>query len=229
MGRRGRFGKYGENKRLERLRQSGIHNPSHRASKVRPAEEGFSFSKNWVPKSNRIRIEAARAADIDFVERLSGRAFRKYGSYQKVIAQWFQSEMTETVIGHMDRRPVGFAMIGILRDETSAQNICELLAIAVKPTKQHKGIGQKLLRAAEKKASGWQVERVFLHTAKDNTAARDLFTRNGYIPSELKAHFYPEGQDALVMSKAIHSDLPTKRLSARTLRLNGKKKNTSNF
>jgi ribosomal protein S18 acetylase RimI-like enzyme len=228
MGRRGRFGKYGENKRQERLRQSGVHDPSHRAARVHPAE-GFSFSRNWVPKNDLVRILAARAADIDFVERLSGRAFRKYGSYQKVIVQWFQSEMTETIIGHLNGRPVGFAMIGIVRDENSAQNICELLAIAVNPAKQHRGIGQKLLRAAEKKASEWQEERVFLHTAKDNIAARDLFVRNGYVPSELKAHFYPEGQDALVMSKAIQSDLPPKRLSAKTQRLSGKKIKPSNF
>jgi [ribosomal protein S18]-alanine N-acetyltransferase len=228
MGRRGRFGKYGENKRLERLRQSGVHDPSHRAARVHPTE-GFTFSRKRIPQGNRIRIVAARAADIDFIERLSGSAFRKYGSYQRVIAQWFQSEMTETIIGQMDGRPVGFAMMGIIRDEASAQNICELLAIAVKPTKQNKGIGQMLLKAAEKKASGWQVERVFLHTAKDNIAARGLFTRNGYIASELKAHFYPEGQDALVMSKAIHSISSPKRLSAKTLRLSGKKINPSNF
>jgi ribosomal protein S18 acetylase RimI-like enzyme len=228
MGRRGRFGKYGESKRLERLRQSGVYDPSHKAAKVHPAEEG-SFSKKWVPQSDRIRVVAAKAADIDFVERLSEIAFRKYGSYQRVITQWFQSEMTETIIGHMGGRPVGFAMIGMIKDETSAQDICEILAIAVTPTKQHKGIGHLLLRAVEKKASEWPVERIFLHTAKDNIAARDLFTKHGYVSSGMKTNFYPEGQDALLMSKIIQPHLFPKHTSVKSRRLGGKKRKHSNF
>lgn len=156
-----------------------------------------------VTQIDRIRIVQAKAVDLEFIKRLSGVAFRKYGFYQEVISQWFQSELTETIIGRLDGRPVGFAMMGIIWDEVSAQKVCELLAIAVEPKKQKKGIGQMLLRAAEKTASKWQVERVFLHTAKDNIAARGLFTRNGYISLGLKMHFYPEGQDALVMSKTI--------------------------
>ena len=208
MGRRGRFGKYGEKKRLERLRQSGVHDPSHNAAKVHTGVSR-SFRKNWAPQRDRIRIHAAGAADMDFVERLSGIAFRRYGSYQRVIAQWFQSKMTETIIGQMDGRPAGFAMIGMIRDEASAQDICEILAIAVSPAKQHQGIGQMLLKAVEKKASEWPVERIFLHTAKDNIAARGLFTQNGYVSSGMKANFYPEGQDAMVMSKTIQPHLPT--------------------
>ena len=228
MGRRGRYGKYGEIKRLERLRQAGVHDPSHRAAKVHTAD-GFLFSRKQVTQSGRIRIVAARAADIDFIERLSGSAFRKYGSYRQVIAQWFQSAVTETIIAHLDGRPVGFAMLGIMQDAPSSQQVCELLAIAVKPTKQRKGVGQKLLKAAEKKASGWQAERLFLHTARDNIAARGLFTKNGYIPSGIKTQFYPEGQDALVMSKTVHSHLSPEHLSAKALRLRGKKSNPSNF
>ena len=226
MGRRGRFGKYGENKRLERLRQSGVYDPSDRAAKIHPAQGG-SFSKKWVPQGDGIRILAARAADIDFVERLSGIAFRKYGSYQRVIAQWFQSEMTETIIGHMGGRPVGFAMIGVIKDEASAQDICEILAIAVTPAKQHKGIGHLLLRAVEQKASEWPVDKIFIHTAKDNISARGLFTKSGYVSSGMKTNFYPEGQDALVMSKTIQPHLFPKSTSMKSLRLRGKKRKPS--
>ena len=227
MGRRGRYGKYGENKRLERLRQAGVHTPPQKA-KLPPAEGG-PFSRKKAPQGDRIRIVMSRACDIDFVKRLSGSAFRKYGSYQEVIAQWFQSGVTETIIGRVNGRPVGFAMVGIMPDETSDQNVCELLAIAVERAKRKKGIGEMLLKAAEKKASEKLVERIFLHTAKDNIAARDLFTRNGYVSSGLKKHFYPEGQDAFIMSKTIHFNSSSGSRRRKHLVLSGKKRPPTNF
>ncbi len=204
MGHRGRFGKYGENKRLERLRQAGNRDSTGRAAKVRPREE-VSFSKKRVTQRVRIRIGPAMALDLDFIRALSRRAFQKYGSYQDVISQWFQSEMTDTIIGRMERGPVGFAMIGLMEDEDPVQKVCELLAIAVEPDKRHKGIGQMLMKAVEEKAVEWQAERIVLHTAEENLPARSLFTRNGFVPWGMKTHFYPAGQDALVMSKIIHS------------------------
>jgi ribosomal-protein-alanine N-acetyltransferase len=189
MGRRGRFGKYGENKRLERLRRAGNRDVTDRAAKVRPGE---------------IRIGPARALDLDFIRTLSRRAFQEYGSYQNVISQWFHSEMTETIVGRIESRPVGFAMIGLVEDEDPVQKACELLAIAVEHDKRHKGIGQMLMKAVDKKAVEWQTERIVLHTAEENLPARSLFTKNGFIPWGMKPHFYPAGQDALVMSKVIH-------------------------
>jgi ribosomal-protein-alanine N-acetyltransferase len=204
MGHRGRFGKYGENKRLERLRQAGNRDSTDRAVKARPEEE-VSFSKKRVTQRVQIRVGPARALDLDFIRTLSRRAFQKYGSYQDVISQWFQSDMTETIVGRIERRPVGFAMIGLIGDEDPVQKACELLAIAVESDKRHKGIGQMLMKAVDKKAVEWQAERIVLHTAEENLPARSLFTRNGFVPWGLKKHFYPAGQDALVMSKIIHS------------------------
>jgi ribosomal-protein-alanine N-acetyltransferase len=204
MGHRGRFGKYGENKRLERLRQAGNRDSTDRAVKARPEEE-VSFSKKRVTQRVRIRIGPAKVLDLDFIRTLSRRAFKKYGSYQDVISQWFQSDMTETIVGRIERRPVGFAMIGLIGDEDPVQKACELLAIAVESDKRHKGIGQMLMKAVDKKAVEWQAERIVLHTAEENLPARSLFTRNGFVPWGLKKHFYPAGQDALVMSKIIHS------------------------
>ena len=204
MGHRGRFGKYGENKRLERLRQAGNRDSTDRAAKLRPGEE-VSFSKKRVTQRVQIRVGPARAFDLDFIRTVSRRAFRKYGSYQDVISQWFESDMTETIVGRIERRPVGFAMIGLIEDEGPVQKACELLAIAVEPDKRNKGIGQMLMKAVDKKVSEWQAERIVLHTAEENLPARSLFTRNGFVPWRLETHFYPAGQDALVMSKIIHS------------------------
>jgi ribosomal protein S18 acetylase RimI-like enzyme len=204
MGHQGRFGKYGENKPPERLRRAGNRDITDRAVKVGPGE-ARSFSKKKATQRARIRIGPAGPLDLDFIRSLSGRAFQKYGSYQDVISQWFQSEMTGTIVGRIERRPVGFAIIGLVEDEDPVQKVCELLAIAVELDKRHKGIGQMLMTAVDKKAVEWQMERIVLHTAQENLPARSLFTKNGFIPWGMNPHFYPAGQDALVMSKVIHS------------------------
>jgi len=203
MGHRGRFGKYGEKKRLERLRHAGIRESTHRKAKVLSGEEG-SLSRKGITQRIQVIIVPAKALDVDFIGRLSGIAFEKYGSYQDVVSQWFQSEMTETFIGRMERRHVGFAMLGLIKDEDSVQKVCELLAIAVEPDQRYKGIGQMLLNAVEQKAFEWQTDRIILHTAKENLTARNLFTRNGFVSWGLRKHFYPAGQDASVMSKVLN-------------------------
>jgi len=202
MGHQGRFGKYGEKKRLERLRHAGIRDAVQVKAKVLTKKEG-AFSRNGSHRRVRVRITPAKALDIDFIRRLSGSAFEKYGSYGDVVSQWFQSEMTQTFIGRMERRPVGFAMVGLIKEDNSSGEVCELLAIAVESDQRLKGIGQMLLNAAEQKAVEWRMDRIFLHTARENLQALNLFTRNGFVSWGLKKHFYPAGQDALVMAKKI--------------------------
>lgn len=204
MGHRGRFGKYGENKRLERLREAGDRHVIKGLTKKSP-EAGKSFSKKGLTQKDRIRIGPADADDLDSIKALSGKAFERYGDYQEVISQWFRSEMTETIIGRLKKKTVGFAMIGLIQDEGPDSKVCELLAIAVDPDKRRRGIGQRLMMAVYDKATQWRVERIVLHTAKENLPARSLFTRNGFILSGLKKRFYPAGQDALIMSKIIHT------------------------
>lgn len=204
MGHQGRFGKYGEKKRLERLRRTGIHDSLHLKQKVLSEKEG-TFSRRKNTQRIQVNVAPAKAIDVEFIKRLSRRAFEKYGSYGDVVSQWFQSEMTETFMGRLDKSPVGFAMLGLIKEENSAREVCELLAIAVEPDQRLKGIGQMLLNAVEKKAIEWQIDRIFLHTAKENIPALNLFTRSGFVSCGSKKHFYPAGQDALVMAKMINS------------------------
>jgi ribosomal protein S18 acetylase RimI-like enzyme len=58
-----------------------------------------------------------------------------------------------------------------------------------------------LLREVERKATEIGIKKILLHTGTQNFHARKLFTQSGYITSEIKKGFYPEGQDAIVMYK----------------------------
>ena len=207
MGNRGRFGKYGEIKRLDRLRHAGIKGPPHIRPETRALKGDAPFRKE---ASQRILVKIRQAAgpDTPFIEELSRRVFHVYGPYEDMIPRWFESRTTVTLVAVMDRRPVGFAMVGRLSEEAHDHPGLELLALAVEPQKQKLGIGEMLLKEIEKVVVGQNVKRWFLHTAKDNLPARRLFTRCGYRTCKLREGFYPSGQDALLMVRDLEVGNP---------------------
>lgn len=120
-----------------------------------------------------------------------------------MVSQWFESGSTITLIAVQRGRPVGFAMMGHLFEGLQEENRCELLAIAVEPSAQRQGIGRMLLEKIEEEAERLKEPILFLHTALENVHAQGLFKRHGFRPVALKKRFYPEGQDALMMIKAV--------------------------
>ena len=182
-------------KRLVRPTNSGIRPLQAKAEQQggRPAFLG----------SARIAIRRANPSDIAFIGRLSGKVFSDYGPYRHLVPGWFESDLAITLVAVEKDAPVGFAMMGRLFEDPEKRNRCELLAIAVEPRVNRRGIGEMLLRRMEKEAKRLGESALFLHTAMDNLPAQDLFKKNRFIPLSLKKHFYPEGQDAVMMVKAL--------------------------
>lgn len=154
----------------------------------------------------RIRIREAGPADRTFVTRLSARAFRRFGSYAKVIQDWLDSGAALTLLALSGGRPAGFAMTARIPPDPVSPPETEILAIAVDPEVHRCGIGRLLLNgvAAEAREFGATVLR--LHTATDNLPARALFEREGFRAVGIERRFYPRGQDALLMVKALKGE-----------------------
>ena len=202
MSNQGRFGKYGEMKRFERLRQARIKTPSLRGSVIKSFKLRSPL-KSQVNEKTSTRIRLTKGSDVDFIGHLSGNVFNIYGPYDKLVPQWFESDFTVTIIAIMAEKPVGFAMIGQVSKELNLPDVSELMAIAVEPEKQKMGIGTMLIREMEKKAAEFNIQRIFLHTAVENLQAQRLFAECGYQKDGIKSGFYPAGQDAVLMSKNI--------------------------
>ncbi|MFC1868912.1 GNAT family N-acetyltransferase [Thermodesulfobacteriota bacterium] len=200
MGNRGRYGKYGETKRFDRLRRVRTEACPPKRPLISPFRSRTS-PNNILSQESSIALRPARDSDAYFIKRLSGKIFNVYGPYEEYLPKWFESDKSVTIVACVDRQTVGYAMIGDMFEKYNLRNVSELLAIAVDPKKQRKGIGGLLLREVDRKAIELNIERIFLHTATKNLKARRLFIKNGYRPWEIKGRFYPEGQDAIVMSK----------------------------
>ncbi|MBN2034153.1 MAG: GNAT family N-acetyltransferase [Deltaproteobacteria bacterium] len=154
-------------------------------------------------RSRRISIRRADRYDIGFIGRLSAEVFSVYGPYGHLVPEWFESDLTVTLIAIVGGLPSGFVMMGRLFGSVEKENRCELLAIAVEPHLHRRGIGGMLLRKIQKEAERLGESTLILHTAVDNFPAQDLFRKHGFISLSLKRHFYPSGRDAVMMKKAV--------------------------
>ncbi len=199
MGRGGRFGKYGDVKRRERLRERRLQDKGVLTTgaweKRRTQNRGAGVSP--------VTIRTAESGDLPFVCDLSRRVFRRYGPYEEILPRWFISGLSMVVVAETRRGPVGFAMMARMADQGAGQETAEIMAIAVDPSRQGQGVGRALMEALERKAREASIRRLILHTAMDNMTAKALFSRLGFSVAEARKGFYPEGQDALMMCKML--------------------------
>lgn len=158
-----------------------------------------------------IQVREGLFSDEKFLRQLSGKVFSIYGPYQEMVSRWLEMETTITLVAIVHGKAVGFVMFGSVTETPDIPTVTEILAIAVEPSMQGMGIGQTLLRDIEKKAVSAGEKRIYLHTAVGNIPAQKLFAKNSYRTTAMKPHFYPRGQDALLMLKEIE---PSKRGSA---------------
>ena len=154
-----------------------------------------------------ILVRISRSEDREFVHQLAVDVFSVYGSYGGYLTQWFDSEEVSTWIAETKQEQVGLTMIGIRLHPTLAQRaVADLLAIAVKPSYQTKGVGTILLNDAIDVApdlpSPFPIVEMHLSVAETNARAQRLFSRRGFrmIAGE---GVYPAGQRALHMIKKL--------------------------
>ncbi len=150
-----------------------------------------------------IEFRPGTSADRRFVAHLSGDVFARFGEYDRLLVALMGSPEVATVIAEAGGRPVGFAMVAL--DEI-APGEADLVAIAVTPSRQRKGIGRRLLEEVELAVRG-STRRgspvIQLNVAEDNEAGRKLFESAGYSVVPGKRGQYPNGQPSIVMKKSL--------------------------
>ena len=77
------------------------------------------------------------------------------------------------------------------------------MSIAVDPTYRRAKIGSALLQDAISLASHLGAKCMILQVAKENFAAKSLYTKFGFIKTRILSNYYGEGKDALEMELSI--------------------------
>jgi len=204
VGRGGRFGKYGEHKRFERLRRGRVRDfipgKSFYPKASRPSSWGHGSKKYF--EGLKLTLRTANPRDLPFIVELSEQVFSAYGPYDEIVARWASFAQIITVVVEEKGQLRGFAMINPMH---GAQNEAkgELLAIAVSPEYQRRGIGKRLLGYMENVARNVGMEEMVIHAAEINKAAHQFFAKNGFIQRGSIDSYYPRGQKVLEMSKIL--------------------------
>lgn len=85
----------------------------------------------------------------------------------------------------------------------------EIINLGVIPAARRKGLARDLLGTAEDLAARYDIRRVFLEVASDNTAARALYAGAGYEERGRRPDYYrrPDGRrvDALILAKSLRA------------------------
>lgn len=83
-----------------------------------------------------------------------------------------------------------------------------IITIDVLPDARRSGVGSQLLGAAEERLEAGGSKAVGLETAVDNLSALSFYKRHGYSVIRTWPRYYPNGVDALVLSKPLGAKPP---------------------
>ena len=157
-------------------------------------------------------IRRAEVQDHPWIVATGAEAYRDLGDYTRILPSWLEQPGVLAWIDHdMHGRGRGFAMLGFYTEEAATagapqQVIADLLALAVLPAHQKKGIGSKLLEhvieVAERVAPASHISQLRLTVAEHNVGAQRLYARTGFHVVEGGAT-YDRGQRALRMVRPL--------------------------
>jgi len=158
----------------------------------------------------RYRIRRGGPRDVDFVRRVAIDVFSHFGDYGRILPTWLLHDGVLTHVAEDERSgalvAVGYTMLGfypVPRDEF----VADLLAIAVAPSAQGRGVGKQLLDHAIEHALAakrrLKLRELRLSVADTNERARQLFEQRGFRLIEGDHGWYDGGQMALHMARPL--------------------------
>ena len=136
---------------------------------------------------------------------LAERIFSDFGDYRLIIDQWLEApRVSSLLVEDVHGSRLGFALIAEHRRIGFWRPVhAELVAIALEHRVHRRGLGSALLGAAEDAARGFGAREMRLHTARQNRVARAFFASAGYHEHDGRAIFYPNGQPAIELRRAL--------------------------
>ena len=158
-------------------------------------------------------IRRAEVADHPWIIATGAEAYRDLGDYTRILPSWLeQPGVLAWIDQDVQGRGRGFAMLGFYMEDGSEADasgshvIADLLALAVLPTQQRRGIGGKLLAhvidVAERVAPSSHIDALRLTVAETNTGAQRMYVRAGFRMMDGSAT-YDRGQRALRMARPL--------------------------
>jgi len=159
-------------------------------------------------------IRRAEVSDHPWIVATGAEAYADLGDYTRILPSWLDQPGVLAWIDHDTvGRGRGFAMLGFYMEDPTGtaslanqQVIADLLALAVLPSQQRRGVGQRLLEhvieVAERVAPASKIDALRLTVAETNAGAQRMYARAGFQMVDGSAT-YDKGQRALRMARPL--------------------------
>ena len=148
-----------------------------------------------------VRIRRAQPSDRAFLARLAHAAFSDFDPRAREhTLESIAAAGAITLVALRGDEPIGFGVLEFGRSQAALQ------AIAVEPRERGHGIGGRLMHAVEHAARKQGAASLRLCTAQANVEALALFIKHGFRIERRMLRFYPNGQDACMLTKSVLVD-----------------------
>ena len=146
-------------------------------------------------------IRPALLADIPALVAIESRSFETDRLSQRSFRYLLSRGHAATIVEASEKtgEVLGYAMVLFSR----GTSLGRLYSIAVDPAHRGKGLGTKLLRAAEDAAREHEAAYMRLEVRVDDPATQRLYYKEGYRKFAVQHHYYDDDVDAVRMEKPL--------------------------
>lgn len=157
------------------------------------------------PVPNELPLRPGRIADIPALLALEEASFTTDRLDARAFRRFLRGDTAVLVVAPADRPAAGDDAIAGYALVTFRRNcgLGRLYSIAVDARFRGRGLGERLLAAAEQATRARGCRALRLEVRPDNAAAISLYDRRGYRPIGTYASFYEDGTDALRFETSV--------------------------
>jgi ribosomal protein S18 acetylase RimI-like enzyme len=163
----------------------------------RPPEEGGELAAN---------IRRAIRDDQPWIVSLGALVYLELGDYRQILPSWLEQRGVLAWVEADGLQRRGFAMLGFYPDE-DGQSVADLLALAVDPAFQRRGLGAALLDhvigVAARVGPQHGIDELRLTVAHDNLVGQRMYAKHGFVKANVPPGRYAGGQRALRMIRPL--------------------------
>lgn len=82
-------------------------------------------------------------------------------------------------------------------------DVASILQIAIHPTLQHRQLGTALMDEIINDCFAKKIRKISLEVRENNTKAIKFYEKNGFKKTQIKPHYYSNGDNAIIMEREV--------------------------
>lgn len=151
-------------------------------------------------------LRQATSDDLDALIELENRSFREDRISRRSFRRFLEMPMDRLIVANLHGALVGYCLVLM----SAATRMARIYSVAVSPDARGRGVGEKLIREAEKEAV--EADRIVmrLEVREDNEPAIALYRRLGYRQFGTYRDYYEDHGNALRFERRILFYEPTR-------------------